>query len=58
MQLPVTCLCPQCGTPVTITKSDAARVLQVGRKTQTKQQLSEAGKKGMKIRWGNKKIIT
>lgn len=56
MNLLVTCKCPSCGTPITITKRDAARVLGAGRKEQTKAELSKNGKKGALARWGNKKI--
>jgi hypothetical protein len=56
MKLPVTCKCPECGTAVTITKADAARVLGAGRKAQSKEQLSKNGKKGAAARWAMKKI--
>jgi hypothetical protein len=51
MILPVTCKCPECGTAVTITKADAARVLSAGRKSQSKEDLSRNGKKGALARY-------
>lgn len=48
----VTCLCPKCGTAVPIKKHDAALALRANRKEPTKEQYSEAGKKGAAKRWG------
>jgi hypothetical protein len=52
MNLLVICKCPSCGTPITITKKEAARVLGAGRKAQSKEELSKNGKKGAIKRWG------
>jgi ribosomal protein L13 len=55
MKLLVTCKCPECGTAVTITKAEAARILGANRKKQSKKQLSENGKKGAATRWHKNK---
>lgn len=55
-KLTVTCLCPNCGTAVPITKMQAGMALAVGRKQASKEQLSAAGKKGAIKRWGTRSI--